>query len=177
MIYGNPVLSRFSVEIAIAERCLLELLPQTLSTARSSVVQHRLINEAATLPRLCEAIKSENRTLRQYNIDSFCHSGRLANKSIHILYTQSVYVNVLKGLKNIHGNVSTLLLRPTKRIPTVSMRNLVVPCRNLTFGAGTPGAYPPTVRIRVGLLHSLQCPGCPSTARNVQGRSPRISLY
>jgi hypothetical protein len=78
MIHGNPFLCRFCIEIAVAERCLLELLPQSLRTPRSGVVQHRLINQAAALARLRKAVKGADRSLREDDIDSFCHSGSIS---------------------------------------------------------------------------------------------------
>lgn len=50
MIDGSPYISSFPVEIAIANRCLFELLTQPLCAARRYIVKHRLIDKAAALP-------------------------------------------------------------------------------------------------------------------------------
>lgn len=78
MIHGNPFLSGFFVEIAIAERCLFQLLPQPLRTPRSGIMQYRLINETAALTRLRKPVKGADRGLRQHDIDTFCHSGSIS---------------------------------------------------------------------------------------------------
>lgn len=78
MIHGNPFLCDFLIEIAVAERCVFELLPQPLRTPRRGIMQHRLIDQAAALARFREPVKRADRTLRQHDIDTFCHSNLIS---------------------------------------------------------------------------------------------------
>lgn len=64
MIHGSPLFGRFLVEVAVADSGLLQLLAQPFGAPSGSVVQHRLIDEAAALPGLSEPVEGADGSVR-----------------------------------------------------------------------------------------------------------------
>ena len=73
LIHSEPVAGDFQVEVAIAERSLLQPFLQTFRAGCGDVVLHGPVNEAAALARACQAVKGTDRGFRQDDVGAFCH--------------------------------------------------------------------------------------------------------